>query len=422
MSLFIILKLGGSITILMKIMNQATFSRTIFLIFCISALLICTYSQEEIDKKIIYKSEELQKIRNEIANHKLELKKAQSKEQTILSRLEKTEREISLTSKLINQLNREQRQKEQQIEQTRQSIERLSGNLETLKKNFARRLIHIYKQGDFNDWELILTSQSLNQAIYRYKYMRTISEIDKKSAANIRLNITAVSTKKEQLMAELNDLQNIISEKINHQRSLTNQNKQRDRQLKAAKQDRNNLLAQIKDEEKAAKEISNLIGNLEKERETIQRELERQRQMAGVRTVNPFLDSRGRLSWPVTGQIVSKFGMQKHPILKTITENSGIDIKVSKGTPVRAVLDGVVTTITYIRGFGNTIIIDHGSGFYTVYSHIDNVTVFEKEYITRNTIIAEVSDSGSLSGALLHFEIWSNRTKLNPEEWLANRS
>ena len=422
MSLFIILKLGGTIAILANIMNRITFLKFTFLLLFISVLTPCIYSQEDIDKKIIYKSEELQKIRSEIAGHKTQLKKARSKEQTILSKLEETEKEISLTSKLIRQLNREQRQKSQQIEQTRKSIERLFGNLETLKKNFARRLTHIYKQGDFNDWELVLTSQSLNQAIYRYKYLRTISDIDKKSAANIRLNISAISNKKEQLIMELADQQNIIAEKTNHQRSLTSQKKQRDSQLRTAKKDQSNLHKQIKAEEKAAKEILNLIANLEQERETIQRELERQRQLAGVRTVNPFLDSRGNLSWPVTGQVISKFGIQKHPILKTITENSGIDIKVSKGTPVRAVLDGVITTITYIRGFGNTIIIDHGSGFYTVYSHIDNVTVFEKEYITRNTIIAEVSDSGTLSGALLHFEIWSNRTKLNPEEWLANRS
>jgi len=328
MSLFIILKLGGAIAILTNIMNRITFLKyTVFFLF-ISVLTPFIYSQEDIDKKIIYKSEELQKIRSEITEHKAQLKKAQSKEQTILSKLEETEKEISLTSKLIRQLNREQQQKAQQIEQTRKSIERLSGNLETLKKNFARRLTHIYKQGDFNDWELILTSQSLNQAIYRYKYLRTISDIDKKSAANIRLNISAISNKKEQLITELEDQQNIITEKTNHQRSLNSQKKQRDSQLRFAKKDRNNLHKQIKAEEKAAKEILNLIANLEKERETIQHELERQRQLAGVRTVNPFLDSRGNLSWPVMGQVISKFGLQKHPVLKTITENSGIDIKV----------------------------------------------------------------------------------------------
>ncbi|MGC9364979.1 MAG: murein hydrolase activator EnvC family protein [Fidelibacterota bacterium] len=394
--------------------------RTIF-IFFIMAVFTAAAAQEDIDKKIDYTSEELQKIRQEIENHRARLERTKSKEKTLLSQLQETEKEISLTSKLVRQLSREQRLKEQQIEQTRASIERLTGNLETLKRNFARRLVHVYKQGDFNDWELLLTSQSLNQAIYRIKYLRIIADIDKKTVANIRLNIRAIDQKKAQLTAELADLQKITNEKIRHRESLTRQKKQRDQQLKAAQKDRNNLIAQIKAKEKAAEELSNLIASLEKERATIQRELERQRQLAGMATANPFLKSRGKLIWPVNGQVVSKFGIQKHPTLKTITENSGIDIKVSKGTPVRAVLDGVVTTITYIRGFGNLVIIDHGSGFYTVYSHIDNVTVFEKEYVKRNSIIAEVSDSGTLSGAMLHFEIWSNRTKLNPEEWLAKR-
>lgn len=385
------------------------------------AIFTAAAAQEDIDKKIDYTSEELQKIRQEIENHRAQLERTKSKEKTLLSQLQETEKEISLTSKLVRQLSREQRLKEQQIEQTRASIERLTGNLETLKRNFARRLVHIYKQGDFNDWELLLTSQSLNQAIYRVKYLRILADIDKKSVANIRLNIRAIDQKKAQLTAELADLQKITNEKIHHRESLSRQKRQRDHQLKVAQKDRNNLIAQIKAKEKAAEELSELIASLEKERAVIQRELERQRQLAGMATANPFLESRGKLIWPVNGQVVSKFGIQKHPTLKTITENSGIDIKVGKGTPVRAVLDGVVTTITYIRGFGNLVIIDHGSGFYTVYSHIDNVTVFEKEYVKRNSIIAEVSDSGTLSGAMLHFEIWSNRTKLNPEEWLAKR-
>ncbi|MBU4446028.1 peptidoglycan DD-metalloendopeptidase family protein [bacterium] len=379
-------------------------------------------AQEDLDKKITYKSEELQKIRDELATQKIQLEKAKNKEKSLLSKLEETEKDISLTSKLVKQLKREQSLKEQQIEQTKSSIDRLSGNLKSLKENFARRIIHIYKQGDYNDWELILTSQSVNQAIYRYKYLRTISDIDKKSATNIRLNISAINNKKMQLITELKDQEKIIDEKKERQHALSKQKQQRDRQLKIAKKDKNSLNAQIKSKEQAAAKLLNLISDLEKERENRRQELERQRQHAGIRAENPFLDSRGKLGWPVAGQVVSKFGMQKHPILKTITENSGIDIKVHKGTPVRAVLDGVVTTITYIRGFGNTIIIDHGSGFYTVYSHVENVIVFEKEYITRNTIIAEVGDSGSLSGALLHFEIWSNQTKLNPEEWLAGRS
>ena len=61
------------------------------------------------------------------------------------------------------------------------------------------------------------------------------------------------------------------------------------------------------------------------------------------------------------------------PKLKTTTENPGIDIKGRPGSSIKAVMGGVVTTITYIRGYGTTIIIDNGGGFYTVYSHVTNI-------------------------------------------------
>ncbi len=391
-------------------------------------LLICLMmtislrSQEDLDKKIDYKSEELQKIRDEIKAHKSDLMQVQSREKSLLSQLEQTEKEMSLTAKLVQQLNREQQLKTYQIEQTKQAIGRLSQNLDKLKSDFAKRLVYLYKQGKYSDWELILTSQSINQAFYRYKYLRILSDIDKKTADHIHFNIVSINNKKNQLTEELADQNQIIAEKKRYQQNLAVQKRQRDSQLNLAKKDKNNLIAQIREKEKAAKQLSDLIANLEKERETRRQELERQRQLAGIREKNPFLDSQGRLEWPVYGQVVGKFGLHKHPTLNTLTENSGIDIEVRKGTPVRSVLDGVVTTITYIRGFGNTIIIDHGSGFYTVYSHVENVNVYEKEYVTKKTVIAEVGDSGSLSGALLHFEIWSNRTKLNPEEWLTKRS
>lgn len=77
-----------------------------------------------------------------------------------------------------------------------------------------------------------------------------------------------------------------------------------------------------------------------------------------------------------------------------------------------------MTTITYIRGYGNTIIIDHGGGYYTVYTHIMDVEVDEGGYVQALDTIARVGDSGSLDGAKLHFEIWGNKQKLNPELWL----
>ena len=81
-------------------------------------------------------------------------------------------------------------------------------------------------------------------------------------------------------------------------------------------------------------------------------------------------------------------------------------------------MDGIVVAITWIPSFGNTIILDHGAGYYTVYAHVDEIQVNIDSYVVRDQIIARVSDTGSLEGAKLHFEIWQNEEKVDPLQWL----
>ena len=73
------------------------------------------------------------------------------------------------------------------------------------------------------------------------------------------------------------------------------------------------------------------------------------------------------------------------------------------------------------RGYGTTIIIDHGSGFYTVYSHVTNVETNVDSQVNSGDVIAYMGDSGSINGSQLHFEIWGEGKKLNPENWLRKR-
>ena len=90
-----------------------------------------------------------------------------------------------------------------------------------------------------------------------------------------------------------------------------------------------------------------------------EKELEAIRARKNKSTTGNFSKMKGKLSWPVEGRIISKFGTIRNPDTGTITENVGIDIQASSGTKVKSVLDGVVSTITYIRGHGNIVIIDY---------------------------------------------------------------
>ena len=81
-------------------------------------------------------------------------------------------------------------------------------------------------------------------------------------------------------------------------------------------------------------------------------------------------------------------------------------------------MDGIVVAITWIPSFGNTIILDHGAGYYTVYAHLDEIQVSVNSYVLRDQLIAQVGDTGSLDGARLHFEVWQGEVKVDPRLWL----
>ena len=170
--------------------------------------------------------------------------------------------------------------------------------------------------------------------------------------------------------------------------------------------------------------MEQLIKKLYADKHSIKKreeELARIRAAKNLATTGNFAKMMGKLAWPVEGRIISQFGTIRNPDTGTLTENVGIDIKARSGTKVQTVLDGMVSTITYIRGHGNIIIIDHGGGFSTVYAHVDEIIVNENEYIQMGNSIASVKIPDNGSTPRLHFEVWGNQKKLNPEKWLASR-
>ena len=132
-----------------------------------------------------------------------------------------------------------------------------------------------------------------------------------------------------------------------------------------------------------------------------------------------FSELRGGMIWPTEGRIVTRFGKVKHPELKTITENIGIEIEAPEGSPVQVVASGKITKITWQRGRGNIVIVSHYGGYYTVYTHLEEILVDLLEDVEPGQVIGSVGESGSLKGPVLHFEVWKGTTKLNPENWLA---
>ena len=376
---------------------------------------------EKIEKDIQFHNSELDHLRKEIADYERKIKNTSDREKSEIERLNEIDEEISLVRNLIYRLRKEEKIKETSITQAEVTIEKKESEHTSLVNRYAKRVTHTYKKGRLSDLEKLLDAKSWRQAVYRAKYIKIISEHDRSLADEIRRNLIEIEAKQTVLERELTDIRKIDKEKLSRKKWLEQRRRVRNKELGNLKRDRQKMSVALNQRKKAAQQMESIIARLDRERVARIAELERRRKEMELLDSVPFKELKGKLPWPIEGKVISRFGTYQNPNLKTVTENTGIDIHGSEGIEVRSIYDGIVTTVTYIRGYGNTVILDHGDGFYSVYTHVMDVEVEENSYVNARDIIAHVGDSGSLEGTKLHFEIWGNKDKLNPELWLKKR-
>jgi septal ring factor EnvC (AmiA/AmiB activator) len=130
---------------------------------------------------------------------------------------------------------------------------------------------------------------------------------------------------------------------------------------------------------------------------------------------------RGRLEWPASGRVVEEYGMRVNPRFGTKTFRNGIDIDAVDGSNVHAVYPGHVLYTGWFRGYGNLIIVDHGSEYYTLYAHVADMKVAEGDDVRQGQVIGTVGDTGSLQGPRLYFEVRYQGKPQDPAQWLRPR-
>tara|TARA_B100000315_G_C14592611_1_gene596743 strand:+ start:2139 stop:3380 length:1242 start_codon:yes stop_codon:yes gene_type:complete len=391
----------------------------IFIIFLSISSSLFSQNVSKYEDDIKFHSSELDRLRSEMKEFESRINSTANKEKSAQQLLEDLNEEITLVRNLIYRLRKEEKDKQHSIDEAQEMVRDKKMELENLKSRYARRVAQTYKKGKLSDFDLLVDSDSWRQAIYRAKYLKVISDYDKALARDISVKIVEIENIKQKLEIELRDIKAIDREKSASKSRLEKQQKSRDRELAKLKKEKRTLTKGLADRRESAKKLEAIINRLEKEKTARLAELERiRREEKELLAGGDFSKLKGKLSWPIQGKIISRFGRQYNSSLKTYMENTGIDIQTKAGTEVRSVFDGIVTTITYIRGYGNTIIVDHGNDFYTVYTHVGDVEVEENSYIKAKEVIAYIGSGSELMETKLHFEIWGNRKKLDPEKWL----
>lgn len=391
----------------------------IFLIFSCQ-FIIAQSDERDYDEELKYQNDAINALKTEINQLRLKIKTAESRERSASTRISSLDEEISLTAKLIRSLKSEEEKTRKRILQLKSDILKNENELESLRARYKKRVVNSYRKGRLTDLEKVFSSTTWRQAIYRTQYLKIISDIEKKLTNQIERLLIQISQQKLELEAVLRNNLKLVRDKQQQISSYRDMRIDREKELNRIRNDKKALSNYIEEKEAGIIQLESIIKKVLEDKARFERELRIRKQQEALKTKS-FKALKGQLPWPAEGRIIAKFGRQWNSKLKTTTENPGIDIKGQPGSPIRTVLGGVVTTITYIRGYGTTIIVDHGGGFYTVYSHVTNIQTVVDGQVRNGDIIAYMGDSGSINGSKLHFEIWGKGQKLDPEKWLIKK-
>jgi septal ring factor EnvC (AmiA/AmiB activator) len=381
--------------------------------------------------------EKRKKLLKDIEQTSSLLKQTKQDKAATLSRYVTLQKQINKRQQLVETLQAEMGYLLDNMERTATVVIALNDDIERLKTEYVQIARHAYRQKlTHSNWLFLLSAKSFNEAFRRWQYIRQYDRHRQRQARLILDTQQMLLGKIESLEERKKEKENLLSTEQRQSRILGIEMEAKNSLLQELKGDEARLARDLEDKQASANKLNKAIEKvIREEMERIRRE-ERSAAAAAsaaapgkaaVPTATPevniiskeFNSNRGNLPWPVrNGVITGHFGRQPHPTIPNIEiVNNGIDIRTDAGAAVRSVFEGTVVGTQFIPGFDYMVILQHGS-YYTVYSNLEEVSVKKGDKIIIGQSLGKVSTDQKTRTSEVHFEIWKEKTRLNPQEWV----
>ena len=384
--------------------------RIILYILCLLTLPVAAQNVKELQKQ----QRELQQQLEETDQM---LKQTKQNETATENKLNLLNNDIKTRKKLIRNIQGEINALNGEMGTLRQKRFTLQKELEACKEDYAR-LVRETHYADMQQSPLLflLSAKNFQQLVRRVQYMQQFAAYRKEQVKKI-----------ESLQSDI-DIQNTLLEERKQNRSTALQSQKREQDkltrderkqkdmLKSLKKQEKNLLAKQKEQQKKVdalnKQIEEMIVKQVRSTTTLTKE---QQLIAGG-----FEANQGRLPWPIEkGFISGYFGKHQHPVHEHVTiNNKGIYLQTVAGANARAIYEGEVSSCAQING-NYAVIVQHGN-YRTVYSPLKKIYVKQGDKVKAKQAIGEiVTDTSEDNKTELYFQIYKDRSIINPGLWLA---
>ena len=341
-------------------------------------------------------------MRNRKAALRAQLRKTAKAAHAVLGDIQAVDRRLSdVKDRLDDTTDRLTANRAEQVKIGRE-LEAATTRVAEVREQVRRRLRAIYVRGSGSVLTALVDSQSVGEVVSRGYLMRSVARKDQALFAEyktLRLQIADHKQRQDRLVTGIHLL-------ALRQTAQTHE-------LAQVRQEKGEILEGLRVKEG---ELEATISQFESDEREIGAEIaaySRRSRPSGGRAQLPAFS--GRFSEPVEGARISDgFGMRYHPILHKYRMHEGVDFAAPEGTPIHAAADGQVIATTYMRGYGNVVILDHGGGVSTVYAHASRIMCSVGRQVRRGEVIAAVGATGLATGPHCHFEIRINNHPVNP--------
>lgn len=376
--------------------------------------------QTDLRREILESQRRLEQIRAEQSRLEGEIGDVRNRVRDASEDLANVERRLSASRSVVAEIQFQSDAVTQSIQETTRELVQAREKLAENEAVLNRRLRDIYKMGPLHTVGVLLGASSFTDLLNRYRYLQRIASFDRSLVSRVETiegELVERNDDLRQRMAELGSLrQNRLSEVA---------------QLRSVESERQTALAEFRSRERQTASrleqldadegrMTQLIGDLETRRREIEARTATARADASLSA-----DDAGSLDWPLDGEVIYRFGRERRPN-GTVLRWNGIGISASPGSPVTAVRAGTVVLAGPFEGYGPTVVLSHGDGFYTLYLYLEEIGVVEGRTVSIGQVVGTVGGTDTPEGPHIEFQV---RAPVNggspqaqdPLQWLSAR-
>jgi septal ring factor EnvC (AmiA/AmiB activator) len=367
---------------------------------------------------------ELRESQQRLERIRQERQQLQAELDALKSRVRDASREAQVIARQRAASESAMRELDYQAEVINSNVDSINNELTATHMRLAQRtsalnerLRSIYKRGKLHTVRVLLSAESFGDILRRYRYLQLLAMTDRMMVSEVKELEANLVRQEQELRRSLQQLDNLRIEKNEELRQLERLYGRSSRELRDIRAQERATAGRIEQLAKDEARLSSVITDLER------------RRLAGTsanRTGTISTRDLGALSWPVEGELVFRFGPERRSN-NVVLRRNGIGIATAAGTNVKAVEGGTVEIAGMLEGYGQSVVIGHGAGYYTLYLRLKSVAVRAGQRVTPGQILGTVGGEATPEGAHLEFQvrtpgIGGSPVAVDPLNWLQRRA